>query len=167
MDNYRNDEVLHGSMTRTPSGSEVESAVFHVDMPQTDHLLPEATDSGMRHKLENLKSRGLDKVHDVQQKLQEVPHHLQNRVARVRLAASDKTNALKNSVSTSCSTMKRSLTTKVSTANSNVQSSMRSNPMKWAGIAGGTGFVLGMLGRYAKYRASRPVPDLVIIDASC
>ena len=50
-----------------------------------------------------------------------------------------------------------------------VQSSMRTSPMKWAGIAAGSGFALGMIGRIARARAKRryTMPTLVIVETSC
>ena len=51
---------------------------------------------------------------------------------------------------------------------SQVQGSMRNSPMLWAGIAAGTGFGLGLIGRIAHWRSMRrSMPDLVIIEASC
>lgn len=48
-----------------------------------------------------------------------------------------------------------------------VQTSMRTSPMKWAGVAAGAGVVLGIIGRIVRSRSRRSLPDLVIIDASC
>jgi hypothetical protein len=50
-----------------------------------------------------------------------------------------------------------------------VQSSMRTKPMLWAGLAAGTGFGLGLIGRVAHWRHQqrRAMPDIVIIEASC
>ena len=49
-----------------------------------------------------------------------------------------------------------------------VQSSMSNNPMKWAGIAAGSGFALGMIGRLMSHRRKHgPVLDIVVIDAMC
>jgi ElaB/YqjD/DUF883 family membrane-anchored ribosome-binding protein len=52
----------------------------------------------------------------------------------------------------------------------NAQASMRTNPMKWAGIAAGGGFALGLIGRLLQARRNRrlqAMPDLVIIDSTC
>lgn len=85
--------------------------------------------SGFRGRLDDLKSRGMSKVHDVQ--------------VAVRDNMSRKVEG--------------------------TQTSMRNNPMLWAGIAAGSGFAIGMLGRLLDARKShrRMTPDLIIIDASC
>jgi ElaB/YqjD/DUF883 family membrane-anchored ribosome-binding protein len=94
---------------------------------ETTHLLPPATDSGLRHKVENLRSRGVAAVQSAQ----------------------------------------RSLSTRVTTTRTKTEDSMRTNPMLWAGIAGGTGFALGLIGRIVHWRTHRPVPTLVVIETSC
>lgn len=50
-----------------------------------------------------------------------------------------------------------------------MQDSMRTSPMKWAGIAAGTGFALGLAGRIASIRNKRKhaMPTLVIVEAGC
>lgn len=51
-----------------------------------------------------------------------------------------------------------------------VQSSMKTSPMLWAGVAAGSGFALGLIGRFIHWRNHHRrvmTPDLVIIDASC
>ena len=50
-----------------------------------------------------------------------------------------------------------------------VQTSMKTRPMLWAGIAAGSGFALGLLGRFIHWRnyRRRATPDLVILDATC
>lgn len=50
-----------------------------------------------------------------------------------------------------------------------VQQSMRTSPMKWAGIAAGTGFALGLIGRIAQARSKRrhAMPALVIVESRC
>jgi hypothetical protein len=50
-----------------------------------------------------------------------------------------------------------------------VQDSMRTSPMKWAGIAAGTGFALGLIGRVAQVRNKRKhaMPTLVIVESTC
>lgn len=56
-----------------------------------------------------------------------------------------------------------------SSARNGVQSSMQSNPMKWAAIAAGSGFALGMAGRILQWRSKRHRhgPQLVIIESTC
>ena len=50
-----------------------------------------------------------------------------------------------------------------------VQNSMKTSPMLWAGVAAGSGFALGLLGRFIHWRNyhRRATPDLVIIEAGC
>ena len=50
-----------------------------------------------------------------------------------------------------------------------VQSSMKTNPMLWAGVAAGSGFALGLIGRFIHWRNDhrRHGPELVIIEAGC
>ena len=45
-----------------------------------------------------------------------------------------------------------------------VKSSMRSNTMRWTGIAAGAGFALGLIGRIMRHRAQ--VPHIVIIESA-
>ena len=108
--------------------------------PDTNHLLPPATDSGLKHKVENLKSRGLAAVQSVQR-----------------------------SLSTRVTNTSTSVRDGVHGRITRTQDSMRTNPMLWAGIAGGTGLALGLAGRIVQWRARRParIPDLVIIETSC
>jgi hypothetical protein len=50
-----------------------------------------------------------------------------------------------------------------------LQSQMRSDPKKWAGIAAGAGVVLGLTGRYLRHRAHMRarMPQVVIIEGAC
>ena len=121
------------------SGCEVESATFHLPVgdPLGDLQLGDMHRSGFRGRLDDLKSRSVSKVHDVQRVIGE------RRVA-----------------------LKSSLDGQVD----RVQTSMKTSPMLWAGIAAGSGFALGMLGRVIQWkqkRERRALPDLVIIDATC
>lgn len=114
------------------SGCEVESATFHVPVESG----VSGSQSGFRGKLDTLKSRGLEKVHDVQRVLGE------------------RSTSIKSNVSGQVD---------------RVQTSMRTSPMLWAGIAAGSGFAIGLLGRFIHSRNDRrrAMPQLVIIEASC
>jgi hypothetical protein len=49
---------------------------------------------------------------------------------------------------------------------SDVQQSMRTSPMKWAGIAAGAGLAMGLIGRIAQARKKHR-PMLVVIEQAC
>jgi hypothetical protein len=100
----------------------------------------EVSRGGFRGRLDTLKSRGLAKVHDIQR------------------VVADRGTALQ----TGAKSQMQSGVTKV-------QSSMRTTPMLWAGIAAGTGFALGLVGRIAQARNKRKhaIPTLVIVEAGC
>lgn len=137
-----------GSMSsdvRVPSGYEVESATFHV--PVVVESTPMTGQSGFRGRLDNLKSLGMSKVHDIQHQL------------------ADRKTSMMSSISMMKTSMRDGMTRQMSTT----QHSMKTNPMKWAGIAAGSGFALGLMGRYMHWKNyhRRMTPDLVIIDASC
>jgi ElaB/YqjD/DUF883 family membrane-anchored ribosome-binding protein len=60
-----------------------------------------------------------------------------------------------------------SVTDRAKTQATRVQTSMRTSPMKWAGIAAGTGVGIGLISRLLQARSRRALPDLVIVEASC
>lgn len=131
-----------------PSGFEVESARLNPPVTQVSGPgsgLPER--SGVRGRLDAWKSRGLSKVHDIQRMVSE-------RSTAARGSLVDATHSVRDGAKLKLH---------------EVQSSMRSNPMKWAGIAAGAGFGIGLLGRVARWRSAhrRVMPDLVIIESSC
>jgi ElaB/YqjD/DUF883 family membrane-anchored ribosome-binding protein len=134
-----------------PSGSEVESATLHPPIyavGATSVTLPER--SGMRGKLDTLKSRGLSKVHDIQR------------------VVSDRSTAMTTTVKSSVMTARGSMRDGAKTHVTKVQDSMKNQPMMWAGIAAGSGFVLGMIGRIAHWRSKHQMtPTLVIIESGC
>ena len=130
-----------------PSGSEVESATFHphVHVVETSVTLPER--SGMRGKLDTMKSRGLSKVHDIQRVM------------------NDRGTAARESLVRTQTSMRDGAKSQVT----RVEGSMRTNPMLWAGVAAGAGYGLGLVGRIAQWRSKQRnrMPDLVIIEAGC
>ena len=123
----------------TNSGCEVESATFRVPVGDVEPFesMPSGR-SGFRGRLDDLKSRGIGKVHDVQRSL------------------GDRRVALKSSLDGQVD---------------RVQTSMKTSPMLWAGVAAGSGFALGLIGRFIHWRSdhrrSMRRPELVIIDATC
>jgi ElaB/YqjD/DUF883 family membrane-anchored ribosome-binding protein len=72
-------------------------------------------------------------------------------------------------VKSSLSSANVSLRNNVSGQVDRVQSSMKTNPMLWAGVAAGSGFALGLLGRFIHWRNNHRHhgPELVIIEAGC
>jgi ElaB/YqjD/DUF883 family membrane-anchored ribosome-binding protein len=140
-----------------PSGLEVDSAVFH-PVIDTSHQLPAADHSGMRHKLDDLRSRGMAKVQSMQRMMSD-------RVSTMRTSMRDGVSTMKTSMRDGMTSRKSQLQSTMTNTQSQMNASMRSNPMMWAGIAGGTGMALGLVGRFLHWRANRPMPDLVIIDA--
>ena len=143
-----------GSEIRVPSGYEVESATFHVPATGEENLTFSDVStgrSGFRGKLDDLKSRGMHKV-----------HHLQHSLA-------DRKSVLQTSIAMKKESMRDGLQRQMSMTQSSLQTSMKNSPMKWAGIAAGSGFALGMIGRYLHWKNNhrRSTPDLVIIDATC
>ena len=72
-------------------------------------------------------------------------------------------------MTTTSGTLKSRGLSKVHDGVTKMQTSMRTSPMKWAGIAAGSGLALGLLGRFLHWRNShrRMTPDLVIIESAC
>jgi ElaB/YqjD/DUF883 family membrane-anchored ribosome-binding protein len=134
------------------SGCEVESATFHVPVT-TEALVPTSVTprSGMRAKVDDLKSRGMSKLHGVQRTM------------------SDRTSVMKSTMHRSLTNAKTSMRTGVDDQMTKMQSSMQTSPMKWAGIAAGSGFAIGMIGRFIHWRNKhqRHMPQLVIIESTC
>ena len=134
-----------------PSGSEVESAALHPP-------LHEVSRGGLRGRLDTLKGRGISKVHDIQRVVADRRSTLQSnaksQVTRLQSNAKSQVEKLQSDAKLQVDRM---------------QGSMRTSPMKWAGIAAGTGFALGLVGRIAQIRSKRrnQTPTLVIVEAGC
>lgn len=148
-----NRDVLSGSNLSMPSGSEVEAATFHtpVTSGMSSPVTPMHSSSGMKEKLDTLKSQGLSRLHHIQ-------HVVSDRSSEMR-------SSLQRSV-TNASTLAR---IRVNDSMTKMQSSMAASPMKWAGIAAGSGFALGLMGRFIHWRnkKSMSMPQLVVIEAAC
>ncbi|HEX2059919.1 MAG TPA: hypothetical protein VHK90_04200 [Thermoanaerobaculia bacterium] len=145
-----NRDGLSGSDLAMPSGCEVETAAFHAPVESVG-VTGTLGRSGMRGRLDDLKSKSLAKVHDVQR------------------LVSDRTSVMKSSLQRSMTNATTSMRTGVNDSMTKMQDSMRTSPMKWAGIAAGSGFAIGMLGRIVHWRNKhhRHMPDLVIIESTC
>ena len=141
-----------------PSGSEVDSAAFHP--PVSVGVVTPAP--GMRGRIDELKSRAAGKLHALEHRA----HHLQHSVAdRGALVKSHLTGSLNRSLTTAKTSVRDGVNGGVST----MKSSMHDSPMKWAGIAAGSGLAIGLLGRIVQWRSRqhRHMPQLVIIESSC
>jgi ElaB/YqjD/DUF883 family membrane-anchored ribosome-binding protein len=166
---------------RMSSGMEVESAAFHVHGQScgcSSFAMPVHTDSnmnssgGMKEKLADLKQQGRMKLHDMQHVIDEKTTVMKSTLQRSVAVA--KTN-LTQSMTTAKSTMQRSMdqaNTSVHTGFNDMQSDMKVNPMKWAGIAAGSGFAIGLIGRFIHWRNKHrhvhtTMPQLVIIESAC
>ena len=94
---------------------------------------------------------------------------LKGRLVSFGSTCKTKVHSMKSSVSDRVSTVKSSVSDRVSTLRSGMESDMRSNPAKWAGIAAGAGFALGLGGRLLRSRMTsrRMMPELIIIEGAC
>ena len=165
-------EVLHGSDLRMPSGLEVESATFH--MPPTipmdsSHQLPAANHSNLKHTIDDLKTRATEKLGTLQrtavERGTELKAQVVDRSTALKTQLADRSDVLKRQMSEKMAVTKVQVRTGVNDTMNDMQHSMRENPIKWAGIAAGSGMALGLLGRFMQWRASRRTPDLIVIRA--
>lgn len=101
---------------------------------------------GTRGRVDAWKARGLSKAREA------------------RRAVDHRAAVLKSSFRSAQSSVRDGAKAQVS----RMETSMRSSPMKWAGIAAGTGFALGLIGRIAQTMSAhrRLTPDIIIIEAS-
>ena len=124
--------------TQNPNHDLLRGSVLPAEPVDVGHQLPVAHDSNLRHKIDNLKARVIGRSQTWKRSL---------------ASRAERTNA----------TVRDGVHSRIS----QMQQSMRTQPMLWAGIAGGTGVALGLIGRFVHWRSKRAVPDLVIIDATC
>ena len=147
-----NRDVMSGSDLKMPSGCEVGSATFHTPVSGVQPI-HSSEHSDLRSKVDRLKDRGLAKVRDVKRDV------------------SMKTAVMKRDASQKLMTTRSSMQRNVSNQMERVQSSMRTSPARWAGIAAGSGFAIGMIGRFVhwrnKHQHERHMPQLVIIESTC
>lgn len=60
--------------------------------------------------------------------------------------------------------MRRSMRASMTDRMDRLQGQLRANPTKWAGIAAGAGFGLGMIGRIMRHRMNAPLPHIIIVE---
>lgn len=122
------------------SGSEVESAMFRPEVMWDE---PVTADVGRRN--------------------------LMGRLGQFKSRIGDRTSLIRSNVQHSMTAAKSSVRSGLNDGVMRVRSSMRSSPEKWAAIAAGSGFALGLLGRFmqSRHERHRHMPQLVVIETSC
>jgi hypothetical protein len=112
-----------------------------------DHLLTDHThDGGIKDKWFHMRSRGMESIHTMTRDMNE-------RVSSIKPMAQTRMTAMRNGMSLQMSKL---------------QMQLRANPTKWAGIAAGAGFGLGLMGRIMRHRAAHAsIPHLVVIETAC
>jgi ElaB/YqjD/DUF883 family membrane-anchored ribosome-binding protein len=171
-----NRDVLSGSDLEMPSGFEVEAATFHAPVvTEVVIVTPERSGSdfksNMKEKLDSLRMQSRMKLHDAQHLIDEKSAVMKSSLQHSMTTAKSQ---MQEKMLVARSTTNRSLTqakTSVHTGLNDMQSDMKVNPMKWAGIAAGSGFAIGLIGRFVHWRNKRHqmrgVPQLVIIESAC
>jgi ElaB/YqjD/DUF883 family membrane-anchored ribosome-binding protein len=171
-----NRDVLSGSDLEMPSGFEVEAATFHAPVvAEVVVVTPERSGSdlkaNMMEKLDSLRMQSKMKLHDAQHLMSEKSAVMKSTLERSMTTAKSQ---MQQKMMTARSTTNRSMVqakTSVHTGFNDMQADMKVNPMKWAGIAAGSGFAIGLIGRYMhwrnKHRHVHGMPQLVIIESAC
>jgi ElaB/YqjD/DUF883 family membrane-anchored ribosome-binding protein len=166
-----NRDVLSGSDLEMPSGFEVEAATFHAPVVCTPERSGSDLKSNVKEKLDSLRTQSRMKLHDVQHAVNEKSAVMKSSLQHSMTTAKSQ---VQHSLMTARGTMNRSMNqanTSVHTGINDMQADMRVNPMKWAGIAAGSGFAIGLIGRFIhwrnKHRHTHSVPQLVIIESAC
>jgi hypothetical protein len=127
--------------TSVPSGYEVHSASFHPPLSKGT-----AIEKSQRGRIDGLKSKAVELKQSLQRRQSE----------------------WKDRAGQSLAVRRAELTSMTRQRSAQMQASMAAEPMKWAGIAAGSGLLLGLIGRYAHWRkAHRASPTLVVIETSC
>ena len=138
MENYRSSEVLNPMHELPPATADV-------------------TRGGWMGRVDELKSRGTDLMNHVKHVVTERSHTLSRNVSAK--SADMKRMAIERS---------SSVKPMIHDAMGKAEREFHTNPTKWAGIAAGASFVIGMIGRELRHRRARrrALPDLVIIETA-
>jgi ElaB/YqjD/DUF883 family membrane-anchored ribosome-binding protein len=157
-----NRDVVTGSNLGMSSGSEVESAAYHTPagspsihspVDEVTIVMPER--SGIRSKIDDVKTLASEKL-----------DHLRTKSYDVKRSVSNRTELVKSNVRDSVMTAKSTAQQRTAESLTKVQTSMQTSPMKWAGIAAGSGLAIGLLGRLldARRHQHRHMPQLIVIE---
>ena len=170
MDNYRSSNDFNSlNDVRVPSGFGIESAASIPSV--TGETRTEVAHGDWMEKLNSLRSRGLDYWRNMSRTLSDRSHSMTR-------SLSDRTSTMKRSTSMKTADMKRMVTERSAQVEPMIHDTMdkvdrelHANPTKWAGIAAGASFVLGMAGRELRHRMShkravRRMPELIIIETT-
>lgn len=174
MNTTTGNDVMSGSDLRMPSGCEVETATFIVEPVNVGSSLPHSQSSGMREKLDDLKSRGLSSLRSMQQTMNQrtsvMKSTLGERTNTLKQQLNERTAIMKTNLQQSLASVSTSTRDGVNDSMMKMQTSMATSPMKWAGIAAGSGFAIGLLGRFVHWRNKHHhhhMPQLVVIESAC
>lgn len=157
-----NRDGMQGSNLGWTSGSEVESATWRSEPTAIHSPDREVTvimpDRSLRSKIDEVKSMASSKMHAVKSK-----------AAGMQRSLAVRSNDAKRSLQSSVVSAKSAARARTNESIAKVQTSMQTSPMKWAGIAAGSGLAIGLLGRLLDTRRHRHhhMPQLVVIETSC
>lgn len=127
-----------------------------------DHLLSDHShDGGMKDKLYHFRSRAIDKMNTMKRDMNDMKRDVSEKWMPM---ASERMNSMRSGMKMKADELQREMKTRVS----GLEMQLKANPTKWAGIAAGAGFGLGLIGRIMRHRSHRAaIPRIVVIEGAC